>query len=56
MIAYSYMGGLDGLMITRKLLGQISWDCMVYFIVMGEEGLSQICKEISDSSVLSKRC
>jgi methylase of polypeptide subunit release factors len=35
MIAYSYMGGLDGLAVTRRLLGQISWDCRIYFIVMG---------------------
>ncbi len=40
MIAYSYMGGLDGLAVTRKFLKQISWKCTVYFIVMGEEGMN----------------
>jgi len=46
MIAFSYMGGLDGLAITRKILAQITWDCVFYFIVMGFEGLEQITKEI----------
>ena len=42
MIAYSYMGGLDGLEITRKIVGKINWDCWFYFIVMGEEGLNKL--------------
>lgn len=54
MIAYSYMGGLDGLAVTRKFLRQISWDCKIYFIVMGEEGLDQITKEIHDSTALNQ--
>ncbi len=44
MIAFSYMGGLDGLSITRKIIKQINWKCSFYFIVMGEEGLAQIKK------------
>jgi hypothetical protein len=35
MIAFSYMGGLDGLAITRRILNQITWNCKFYFIVMG---------------------
>ena len=35
MIAFSYMGGLDGLAITRKILNQLTWNCKFYFIVMG---------------------
>ena len=46
MIAFSYMGGLDGLSVTRKLLKQIKWSCIVYFIVMGGEGYKQIILEI----------
>lgn len=38
------MGGLDGLAVTRRILGQINWDCTIYFIVMGDEGLDQITK------------
>jgi len=33
------MGGIDGLAITRKIIGRINWNCTLYFIVMGEEGL-----------------
>ena len=44
MIAYSYMGGIDGLAITRKILGRINWSCTVYFIVMGKEGFESIQK------------
>jgi len=40
------MGGTDGLKITRKILNQITWDCIVYFIVMGKEGLESIKQEI----------
>jgi methylase of polypeptide subunit release factors len=39
LIAYSYMGGLDGLEVTRKILGRIGWCCTAYFIVMGKEGV-----------------
>jgi hypothetical protein len=42
MIAFSYMGGVDGLETTRKLLKTISWDCMVYLIVMEEEGFLKL--------------
>lgn len=52
LIAYSYMGGLDGLQITRKILGKISWSCVVYFIVMGYEGLQSIEDEIKSGKVL----
>jgi len=30
------MGGLDGLAITRKIIGRINWNCVLYFIVMGK--------------------
>ena len=53
MIAYSYMGGLDGLAITRKILAQIAWNCIMYFIVMGEEGLQQLIKEITSETHFS---
>ena len=46
MIAYSYMGGLDGLLVTRKILKQLTWECIFYFIVMGREGLEEISKEV----------
>lgn len=36
MIAYSYMGGTDGLKVTRKLLKSIFWSAWVYIIVMEE--------------------
>jgi hypothetical protein len=55
MIAFSYMGGLDGLAITRKILKQLTWNCTFYFIVMEEEGLHQITKEIQDASALSEK-
>lgn len=42
LIAYSYMGGLDGLEVTRKILGRIGWHCIAYFIVMGMEGVESI--------------
>jgi release factor glutamine methyltransferase len=35
MIAFSYMGGLDGLAVTRRLISSVTWDCQLYFIVMG---------------------
>jgi len=38
------MGGLDGLAITRKILKQLTWNTVFYFIVMGEEGLGTIEK------------
>lgn len=52
LIAYSYMGGLDGLQITRKILSKISWSCDVYFIVMGYEGLQSIEEEIKTGKTL----
>ena len=55
MIAYSYMGGLDGLAVTRRCLAQITWNCTLYLIVMGKEGLESIAKEVADSSVLHKQ-
>ena len=42
MIAYSYMGGLDGLLVTRRILANINWDCSIYFIVMEEEGVKTL--------------
>lgn len=48
MIAFSYMGGTDGLQVTRKLLKSIFWNCWVYLIIMGEEGYQQIQQEISN--------
>lgn len=52
LIAYSYMGGLDGLHVTRKILSKISWSCVVYFIVMGYEGLQSIEEEIKTGKTL----
>ena len=42
LIAFSYMGGPDGLETTRKLLSSIKWETKLYFIVMGEEGLEKL--------------
>jgi hypothetical protein len=50
MIAFSYMGGSDGLEITRKLLKSIFWDCWVYLIIMEEQWYVQIMKEIENYS------
>lgn len=35
LIAYSYMGGPDGLEITRQLINFIKWETKLYIIVMG---------------------
>lgn len=48
MIAFSYMGGLDGLKITRRLLKSVFWNCWIYLIVMGEEGYVQLQEELSN--------
>ena len=53
-IAFSYMGGLDGLAVTRRILRQLTWSTTFYFIVMGEEGLSTIEKEIASGTALSQ--
>jgi hypothetical protein len=47
------MGGLDGLQITRKILGRISWDCTAYFIVMGDEGLKSIEEELKTKKIVN---
>lgn len=39
LIAYSYMGGPEGLDTTRLLIKSIQWQTRLYLIVMGEEGL-----------------
>lgn len=51
MIAYSYMGGLDGLLITRKILGSINWSCSIYFIVMGQEGVQTLYSEVRTGKI-----
>lgn len=46
------MGGLDGLEVTRKILGRIGWPCITYFIVMGMEGVQSIEKELKSKKGL----
>lgn len=51
MIAYSYMGGLDGLLVTRKILASITWGCSIYFIVMEQEGVNTLYQEVQAGKI-----
>lgn len=54
LIAFSYMGGPEGLDTTRQLISSVNWNCKLYLIVMGEDGLNTLQAEVLEGRTTAK--